>query len=136
MRILKRTRGKSWNAFGPAPANRFILLGGATIDPVDEEGLKEGIQAVLSDPRLQDPAPARPDGPLDDSPGHSGDPQLDTVAWDLPVPGHLRADYILPSVDLTVIDAGVFWPALTDPFAETVARASRHRPVWVDIALD
>ena len=123
-------------AFGPAPQGRFILLGGATIDPVDGAGLKSGIRGLLSDPRLQDPTPLRPAGPMIDSTGQRGDPRRDTVAYEGPEPGHLRADYILPSADLTVQDAGVFWPTPSDPFSETVARASRHRPVWVDIVLD
>ncbi len=123
-------------AFGPAPEERFVLLGGATIDPVDGPGLKEGIIGLLEDPRLQDPAPMRPPGPMEDSPDHKGDPRLDTVAYATPVPGHLRGSYILPSVDLRVRDAGILWPPVTDEFADTVSRASRHRPVWIDIALD
>lgn len=122
--------------FGPEPEDRFILLGQANIDPVDGEGLKDGINGLLSDPRLQDPAPMRPDGPLSDSPGQMGDRRLDTVAWDVPLPGHLRASYILPSAELTVIGSGVFWPPVGDPMAETVAKASRHRLVWVDLRLD
>lgn len=120
-------------AFGPAPSERFIVLGGATIDPVDGEGLKEGINALLADPRLQDPSPRRPDGPLEDSPGHIGDPRLDTVAWSVPEPGHSRASYVLPSADIRVTDAGVLWP-VDDNLPDEVA--SRHRPVWVDIVLD
>lgn len=123
-------------AFGPPPAKRFVLLGGATIDPVDGPGLKEGIIGLLEDPRLQDPAPMRPPGPMADSPGHRGDPRLDTVAYASPVPGHLRGSYILPSADLRVEAAGILWPAVNDAFAETVSRASRHRPVWVDLALE
>ena len=44
-------------------------------------------------------------------------------------------DYILPSADLTVTAAGVLWPPDSDPLAATLAQASRHRPVWVDIIL-
>jgi hypothetical protein len=119
--------------FGPAPSRRFVLLGGATIDPIDGEGLKEGITALLTDPRFQDPAPMRPAGLVEDSPGHLGDPRLDTVAWDPPVPGNMRASYVLPSADLRVKGAGVLWPSnggLPDEIA------SRHRPVWVDILLE
>lgn len=123
-------------AFGPAPTRRFVLAGQATIDPADGEGLKQGIVNLLSDPRFRDPAPRRPSGPLADSPGQSGDPRLDTVAWSLPEPGHLRASYVLPSADLTVADAGVLWPPPGDPLSDIVAQASRHRPVWVDLKLD
>ena len=50
-------------------------------------------------------------------------------------PGLLRVDYVLPSSDLHVTGAFVLWPSDDDPFAPTVALASRHRPVAVDIAL-
>jgi hypothetical protein len=123
-------------AFGPAPKEQFVLLGAANLDPVDGEGYHEAIQALLTDPRLQDPAPRRPDGPMEDSPGQSGDPRLDTVAWPSPDPGHRRVDYVLPSADWRVLDAGVHWPAADDPKTEAVATASRHRIVWVDLALE
>ena len=57
----------------------------------------------------------------------------DTADWDDPTPGNLRADYALPSADWTIIGSGVLWPDPTDPLAETVATASRHRLVWVDL---
>ena len=44
-------------------------------------------------------------------------------------------DYVLPDAGLRVIDSGVIWPATGEPMAETVATASRHRLVWVDIDL-
>jgi hypothetical protein len=46
--------------FGPAPRDRFVLLGDANLDPVDGEGRKQAIRDLLSDPRLQDPRPKRP----------------------------------------------------------------------------
>lgn len=121
--------------FGPPPDARFVLLGNANLDPVDGEGRKGAIRALLTDPRLQDPAPRRP-GPVPPEPGHRGDPALDTVAWPPPGPGNRRVSYILPSADLTLMDAGVFWPPEDDPNSDTVAQASRHRLVWVDIAID
>lgn len=123
-------------AFGPVPDARFVLLGDANLDPVDGDGLKPAIQALLDDPRLQDPKPMRPDGPLADSPGHLGDPRLDTAAWPSPEPGHRRVDYVLPSVDLTVVQSGVYWPVEGEPAAEIVQQASRHRVVWVDLKID
>ena len=122
-------------AFGPVPDTRFVLLGDANLDPVDGDGLKPAILALLDDPRLQDPRPLRPDGPLADSPGQSGDPRLDTVAWRSPEPGHRRVDYILPSADLTVVQSGVHWPVEGDPAADTAQQASRHHVVWVDLRI-
>ncbi|WP_254892321.1 endonuclease/exonuclease/phosphatase family protein [Roseovarius sp. A-2] len=117
-------------AFGPAPQARFVLMGDANLDPNDSDGRRGAIRALLADPRLQDPRPMRR-GPAALAPGKSGDPRLHTVDWPPPGPGPLRVSYILPSRDLRVSDAGVHWP-LTE---ESAPAASRHRPVWVDLAM-
>jgi len=123
-------------AFGPPPGARFVLLGDANLDPVDGDGRKGAIRSLLADPRLQDPAPRRP-GPVLPEPGHQhGDAALDTATWPPPGPGNRRVSYVLPSADLTVTDAGVFWPPEDDPHSHIVAQASRHRLVWVDIVTD
>ncbi len=120
-------------AFGPVPDGSFVIAGNANLDPADSDGRKDAIQALLSDPRLQDPEPMRP-APVIETPDHQGDPSLDTVAWPEPDPGHLRVSYVLPSTDILVSGAGVFWP--TDQTSiDMVAQASRHRVVWVDVLL-
>lgn len=120
--------------FGPAPGNHFVLLGDANLDPVDGEGRKAAINRLLADPRLQDPEPKRP-GHVLQGPGQSGDPRLDTVAWPEDGPGHLRVQYILPSADLWVANAGVHWPPPDTDLAAESSAAGPHRMVWVDIAL-
>jgi endonuclease/exonuclease/phosphatase family metal-dependent hydrolase len=117
-------------AFGPAPQTRFVLMGDANLDPDDSDGRRGAIRALLSDPRLQDPRPMRP-GPVAPTPNKSGDPRLHTVDWPPPGPGPLRVSYILPSRDLRIGDAGIHWPLID----ETTPAASRHRPVWVDLAM-
>jgi hypothetical protein len=118
----------------PAPTGPFILLGESKLDPVDGEGRAGAIQALLADPRLQDPAPKGTHARTE--PAHIGDPALDTVLYEF---GGLRTDFVLPSAGLHVLDAGVMWPAPDEENravnAETIAMASRHRPVWVDIAV-
>ncbi len=108
-------------AFGPLP-ERFVLMGDANLDPVDGDGRKTAILALLNDSRLQDPRPE----------GASG---TDTVDWDDPNPGDLRVSYILPQAEMRVVASGVFWPGANAPLAEIVAEASRHRLVWVDLDL-
>jgi hypothetical protein len=110
-------------------AGPFVLLGNANLDSVDGEGRSEALVALLTHPRLQDPRPTSAGGRAAADPGHQGDPALDTADYDDP-PGNLRVDYVLPSRDLAVTDAGVVWPADPDP-----AAASRHHLVWVDITL-
>jgi hypothetical protein len=114
----------------PAPAAPFVLLGEAALDPQDGDGRPAAINALLTDPRLQDPAPKGTHTHVDAN--QNGDPTLDTALYDF---GGLRVDYILPSADLRVQAAGVLWPEASAPLADTLSRASRHRPVWVDIAL-
>lgn len=114
----------------PPPQPPFLVIGDANLDAVDGDGLRDGISSLLAHPLLQDPAPKGTHGRSE--PAQSGDPALDTALYDL---GGLRVDYILPSVDLTVTAAGVLWPPATDPMAATLAAASRHRPVWIDITL-
>lgn len=114
----------------PPPSDPFILLGDANLDPIDGDGRNGAIAALLSDPRLQDPAPKGTHNRTE--PPHKGDPALDTALYDF---GGLRLDFVLPSSKLRVLGAGVIWPHPSAPNADTLARASRHRPVWVDIAL-
>ncbi|MBI1216935.1 MAG: endonuclease/exonuclease/phosphatase family protein [Rhodobacteraceae bacterium] len=124
----------------PPPIGPFVLLGDANLDPDDGEGRHEAIRALLADPRLTDPAPTSTGAyeaallPL--NAGHVGDPGRPTVLWDRPgQPGSLRVDYVLPSADLTVTGAGVFWPAQGEAGAADATTASRHRLVWVDLDL-
>ncbi|WP_298437271.1 endonuclease/exonuclease/phosphatase family protein [uncultured Jannaschia sp.] len=107
-----------------------VVLGRGNVDPVDGDGPRAAMRALLDHPALQDPVPRGAGG---GGAGHSGDPALDTVAWE--GPGPLRVDYVLPGTSLDIRDSGVLWPALDDPFAETVAAAGSGRLVWVDIAL-
>ena len=119
----------------PAPPASFVLLGDANIDPNDGDGRKDAIRALLSGPHVTDPRPASAGGAAVPDPGHAGDPALDTVEWE--GPGNLRVDYVLPAAGLEVRAAGVLWPEAGRSYrgidAETVARASRHRLVWVDL---
>ncbi|MDF1857207.1 endonuclease/exonuclease/phosphatase family protein [Pseudooceanicola sp.] len=105
----------------PAPRGAFVLAGAANNDPVAGEGRHVAIRGLLADPRLQDPRPASAAG------------GAANVDWPKPGPGRLRVDYLLPAARLKVLGAGVIWPRDTDPEAATVATASRHRLIWVDL---
>lgn len=117
---------------GMPPAGSFVLLGVGNLDPVDGEGLRDGMQGLLSDPAVQDTLPKGTH--TRSEPEHAGDPLLDTAFFDKGV-GGLRVDLVLPSADLKVATTGVLWPPDGDPLAADLALASRHRPVWVDIDL-
>lgn len=117
----------------PSLDSRFVLMGVLNADPVDGEARRGALTEALSHPRLQDPAPTSPGG------AEVGDP-TDTADWSEPDPGNLRVSYILPSADLSITASGVFWPSRNSPDwtllgGEDGNGASRHRLVWVDIAL-
>jgi len=114
-----------WSPDGvPFTADRFALVGTLNLDPARGEGRRAALMALLDHPALQDPAPRGAGG------------GMDTADWPEPVPGNLRVDYILPAAQLRVTGSGVIWP-LDDtawPSLSTVAAASDHRLVWVDLA--
>lgn len=122
----------------------LAVLGDLNADPMDGDGIRAGIRALLSHPRLQDPRPASTGaaaataGQGGANARHRGDPALDTTDWrDDPGPGNLRVDYVLPSRDLSVLGAGTFWPAPGEPGVKLLGsgrrRTSDHHLVWVDV---
>lgn len=130
-------------AADPPKAN-FVILGDANLDANDGLGMQEAIATLTRHPKIQDPQPVS-EGGIEASQlqggvnlAQTGDPAMDTADWrDVDGPGNLRVDYVLPSADLQVLDAGVFWPASDDPMHQILYAdgipASRHALVWVDI---
>lgn len=129
---LRLLAGDLAPAASGAPAAPFVILGQSNLDPVDGEGRRQAVAALLSHPALTDPAPRGTHGRTE--PGQAGDTALDTALFREGI-GGLRVDLVLPSRDLAVVGAGVLWPAAGDALAPVLAAASRHRPVWVDVVL-
>ncbi len=121
-----------------------VVLGDFNADPLDGDGMHDGIAALLGHDRLTDPMPKRPAGGslVQDgvNVGQMGDPMLDTADWEdvEGQPGNMRVDFVLPSSDFRIEDAGVFWPAPDDPLHRLVESSEefggRHRLVWVDVS--
>ncbi|MDT8328740.1 MAG: endonuclease/exonuclease/phosphatase family protein [Roseovarius sp.] len=120
--------------FGPVPKGPFVVIGDANLDPDKSDGRREAIRALLSDPRLQDPRPMRPQAAL--SADAARDARLYTAHWPAPGPGGMRVSYVLPAASLRIGDSGVYWPPDATPEAEKAATASHHRMVWVDLEID
>lgn len=114
-----------------------ILIGNVNADPFDGEGIRNGIANMLGHPDLQDPAPKSLGASSAADKDQFGDPALDTADWPEDGPGNLRVSYVLPSRELTVTGAGVFWPAPDDPVAALLGgdglAAGPHHLVWVDV---
>ncbi len=119
----------------PPPVVPFVLMANANADPLDGDARADAIRALLAHPALQDPRPRGVHGRVEAD--HVGDAATDTVDFgrDRGLPGGLRVDYVLPSAGLEVVGAGVLWPSEGTALAATLATASRHRPVWVDLVL-
>ena len=72
---------------------------------------------------------------------HESPPQFDTADFADTNPGNLRADYVLPSRQLGILDSAVFWPVTTDPLWRLTRdfpnnQPTDHRMVWVDVHLN
>ncbi|NDO77066.1 endonuclease/exonuclease/phosphatase family protein [Kocuria indica] len=123
---------------------RFVIVGDYNSDPNDGDSFPGAARQLLDNSRLRDPQPtskgavvasARQGGA---NRTHVTRPALDTADFsDDPAPGNLRVDYALPSKNLPLLDAGVFWPAPGRPGSELTGEypfpTSDHRLVWVDI---
>lgn len=131
----------------PRPfASSFIILGDLNGDLHDGDG-PAGISALLNAPQILKYSPPASLGAVEQAKlqaganaRHRGDPAHDTCdPADAPGPGNLRIDYVLPSSNLKVSKAGVFWPESTDPLFKLVGvhpfPGSDHRLVWVDVEL-
>lgn len=128
-------------ATGAAPSDAaFVLLGDLNSDPADGDSRRDALAHLLSHPRVQDPqqesAGARLAAEADGgaNANHDGPAAQDTADFSDGRVGNLRVDYALPSANLTVVDAGVFWPAPDAPDAD-LADVSDHHLVWVDVTI-
>ncbi|MFP5021036.1 endonuclease/exonuclease/phosphatase family protein [Pseudonocardia phyllosphaerae] len=117
---------------GIAPTERFVIEGDMNSDPVDGDSVPGAAGQILTAPRVIDPKPRSAGAAENATPGHRGDPALDTGDFAEPVPGNLRTDYVLPSFPLQVRDSAVLWAAASDPLAR-LNKASDHRMVRVDL---
>jgi hypothetical protein len=140
---------------GLKPGSLFVIAGDQNSDPLDGDSIPGSIQQLLDHSLINTKVtPSSAGGPywgdvqdaLNDT--HESDPRFDTADFSdvatgpFPGPGNLRADYVLPRVNLKVVDAGVFWPVADDPLfyltgSGTVfpVPSSDHRAVWVDVDL-
>lgn len=136
---------------GLMPEASFVIMGDQNADPFDGDSFQQAILQLLNNSRVNTSVtPTSAGGPdaaqrqhrINDQ--HRGNPAFDTADFSDTTPGNLRADYVLPSQDLAITDAQVFWPAQGDPLFRLVGDfdpnlppegfpSSDHRLVWVDV---
>lgn len=130
---------------GLAAGEHFVILGDMNADPVDGDSTASAIDQLLSHPLINTAKTPVSRGGVEASFVQGGAnneqinaPDFDTADFADGSPGNLRADYVLPSLQLHVEEAGVFWPLSSEPDFALVGNypfpASDHRLVWVDIA--
>ncbi|OCQ96644.1 endonuclease/exonuclease/phosphatase [Oscillatoriales cyanobacterium USR001] len=141
--------------FGGLASNAsFVIMGDQNADPVDGDSFDNAILQLLNNSRVNTGVtsiiPASLGGIQQVADGgsnvnHKGNPAFDTADFgDTGTSsGNLRVDYVLPSANLPVNDAAVFWPLTTDPLYRLVGDrqtadntpTSDHSLVWADIAI-
>jgi hypothetical protein len=129
---------------GGLKGGRFVIMGDQSSDPLDGESVPGAAQQLLEHPRVNASVTPASDGASEASilqgganALHLSDPRFDTADLADGAPGNLRTDYVLPSANLSICDAAVFWPISSDPLSVLTGvfpfPSSDHRLVWVDV---
>jgi 3-phytase len=130
---------------GLRPGSLFVIAGDQNSDPFDGDSVPGAAQQLLDHHWINAEFTPSSEGAAEASVlqgganlTHRGNPRHDTADFaDVPGPGNLRADYVLPSRHLRVAGGGVFWPPLSDPLSRLTGTfpfpSSDHRLVWLDV---
>ena len=116
--------------------------GDQNADPDDGDSTDNAIHQLLDHPRVNTSKTPTSRGAVEASEQqgvindeHVGNSAQDTADF-AEAPGNIRADYVLPSSDLPIRDARVFWPTSDSPLHRLTGSypfpTSDHRLVWVD----
>ncbi len=129
---------------GLAAGDKFVVMGDLNSDPFDGDSLPGSANQLLNNPlvntsltpdSLGAPEDALAEGGANF--GQIGDPRFDTADFNPANPGNIRVDYVLPSANMTMADAGVFWPVQADPLSALTGNfpfpSSDHRLTFADI---
>jgi hypothetical protein len=130
---------------GLPPGVPFVLMGDMNSDPFDGDSIEGAAQQLLEHPVINTKMTPSSPGAVEQSElqggandAHEGNPAYDTADFlDVPGPGNLRVDYVLPRRSLRISSSGVFWPLSSDPLFRLVGvfpfPSSDHKLVWVDV---
>ena len=129
---------------GLTPGASFVIVGDQNADPLDGDSIPGAIQQLIEHPRVNTMRTPDSEGAVEQAAlqgganlTHLSDPRFDTADFADTAPGNLRTDYVLPSKNLRIEDAAVFWPLSVDPLFRLVGTfpfpSSDHRLVWIDV---
>ena len=147
---------------GLADGASFVIAGDYNADPFDGDSYANAINQLLNHPRVNaavtpesaggTAAATYPSNNGAANQSHDGDPRFDTADFSDSAPGNLRVDYVLPSANLDIQDAGIFWPVdsntgvanttgelfdlvgtYNNPGLYAGLPSSDHKAVWVDV---
>ena len=135
---------------GILPGSRFVIMGDQNADPNDGDSVDNAIRQLLDNPLINTSVTPTSEGGPEQAvlqgganTTHITDPAFDTADFADSTPGNLRTDYVLPSQNLEITDAAVFWSKSTDPTFPLVGTfnpsfpggfpSSDHRLVRVDV---
>ena len=133
---------------GLARGTRFVIAGDQNSDPLDGDSIPGSIQQLLEHDRVNANSAPTSEGAVEATAlqglanlTHESPPQFDTADFADANPGNLRADYVLPSAQLKILDSAVFWPTTDDPLWRLTRdfpnfQPTDHRMVWVDVHLN
>jgi len=139
------------NIGGLVPGSKFVIAGDMNADPNDGDSFANAIHQLIDSPLINTTlTPTSLGGPQQSllqggaNTTHLSNPIFDTADFADTAPGNLRADYLLPSAGMPILDAGVFWPLNSDPYFPLVGTfnnpnlfagfpSSDHRAVWIVI---
>ena len=127
---------------GLARGARFVIAGDLNADPEDGGSTDRAARQLTEHPLVGNHILPTSSGGVEQSKRqgrnnkqHRGDPAHDTSDFRDNGPGNLRVDYVLPSRNLKVVEAGVYWPKSGEEGFDLVG-ASDHRLVWIDVELE
>jgi len=132
---------------GGLPAGElFVIAGDQNSDPLDGDSIPGSIQQLTLHDLVNATFTPSSLGAIEAATlqgganlNHRGDPRFDTADFADGAPGNLRADYVLPSDEITILDGGVFWPVQADPLFRLTGvfpfPSSDHRSVWIDVVI-
>ena len=123
---------------------RFVIAGDQNSDPLDGDSIPGSIQLLLENRLVNARTTPTSPGAVQQNAlqgganlTHRSDPKFDTADFADTAPGNLRADYVLPRKNMSILGSGVFWPLASDPLFRLVGvfpfPTSDHRLVWVDV---